>query len=246
MTAISIAGMGLTGVLRITWVQRQPRSRAGPQPHRRDLRHLDRPGLPRPRLGRWVPTWTTRRCSSWPPGARSPTSSGKPPTSSPPTTPRYSRPPCARITAGDSERAEPALGEPPGHLVAGLVSELRGARVHAGHGPDPVRAGQAPALGGRLLRAPHQPSRPSPSSCPQHRPHQLSTGGLRRVMRVRSGVGGRDGERRSRQSQLPRLSLHGPASQSSKRVVPCRTGGLRLSRAVTGVQVEHHRGAVPR
>ena len=66
-----------------------------------------------------------------------------------------------------------ALGEPPGHLVAGLVSELRSARVHARHRPDPVRAGQAPALGGRLLRAPHQPSRPSPPPYPQHRPPQV-------------------------------------------------------------------------
>ena len=80
----------------------------------------------------------------------------------------------------------------------------------------------------------------------QARARAASRAPLRRVMWVRSGVGGRDGERRSRQSQLPRLPLHGPASQSSKRAVPCRTGGLRLSRAVTGVQVEHHRGAVPR
>ena len=67
----------------------------------------------------------------------------------------------------------PALGEPPGHLVARLVSELRGAGVHARHGPDPVLARQAPALGHRLLRAPHQPPRSSPTPRAQHRPHQF-------------------------------------------------------------------------
>ena len=245
MTAISIAGMGLTGVLRITWVHDN-------LAHVLDHSHTDETsgtwtGLACPGHGLAVGTdvddATLQRLAA---GSEIADLTWEAPDELTADHAEVFQAAMRAHHGGDSERAEPALGEPPGHLVAGLVSELRGARVHAGHGPDPVRAGQAPALGGRLLRAPHQPSRPSPSSCPQHRPHQLSTGGLRRVMWVRSGVGGRDGERRSRQSQLPRLSLHGPASQSSKRVVPCRTGGLRLSRAVTGVQVEHHRGAVPR
>ena len=90
--------MGLTGVLRMTWVHDN-------LAHVLDHSHTDEtPG-----------TWTGLACpghglaarrrrgqrdaaATWPPGARSPTSSGKPPTSSPPTTPRYSRPPCALIT----------------------------------------------------------------------------------------------------------------------------------------------------
>ena len=129
---------------------------------------------------------TTRRCSAWPPGARSPTSPGKPPTSSPPTTPRYSRPPCARITPVTLSRA--TLGKARGHLVARMVSELRSARVHARHGPDQVRTGQAPALGGRLLRAPHQPSRPSPPPRPQHCGHQFDHGSARALTGMRTNV----------------------------------------------------------
>ena len=75
--------------------------------------------------------------------------------------------------AGDSERAEQLWENLQAIWSQRLVSELRGARVHAGHGPDPVLAGQAPALGRRLLRAPHQPSRPSAAPHPQHRAHQF-------------------------------------------------------------------------
>ena len=71
-----------------------------------------------------------------------------------------------------------ALGGPPGHLVTRLVGELRSTGAHAGHGPDPVLAGQAPALGGRLLRAPHQPSRPPTSPRAQHRDRRSDNWGV--------------------------------------------------------------------
>ena len=54
MTAIAITGMGLTGVLRITWVQDDLAHVLDHSYDRRDLRDLDRPGLPRlrPAAGR--------------------------------------------------------------------------------------------------------------------------------------------------------------------------------------------------
>ena len=43
MTALAITGMGLTGVLRLTWVHDNLAHVTGAQPDRRDLRHLDQP-----------------------------------------------------------------------------------------------------------------------------------------------------------------------------------------------------------
>ena len=63
MTAIAITGMGLTGVLRITWVQdnlahvlNHSRPTKPPAPG---------PAWPAPATAwPWAPTWTTRRCST--------------------------------------------------------------------------------------------------------------------------------------------------------------------------------------
>jgi len=85
------------------------------------------------------------------------------------------------------------FGQPPGDLVPGLVSELRGARVHARHRPDPVLTGQAPALGDRLLRAPHQPARPAPSPYPQHRASQHDNCGVTSVAHTQVTRTGRRG-----------------------------------------------------
>ena len=69
-------------------------------------------------------------------------------------------------TARD-RRATLAAGQ--GSLVPGVVSELRDPQAHAGRGPDPVRPGQAAALGDRLLRAPLRPARPPASPYSQRR-----------------------------------------------------------------------------
>jgi hypothetical protein len=72
MTAIAITGMGLTGVLRLTWVHgKWPTywTTATPTKPR-----APGPAWPAPATGwRWAPTWTTGRCGSWPQAARSPT-----------------------------------------------------------------------------------------------------------------------------------------------------------------------------
>ena len=168
MTAISIAGMGLTGVLRITWVRDN-------LAHVLDHSHTDETsgtwtGLACPGHGLAVGTdvddATLQRLAA---GSEIADLIWEAPDELTADHAEVFQDAMRAHHGGDSERAEQLWERSPGHLVAGLVSELRGARVHAGHGPDPVRAGQAPAMGGRLLRAPHQPSRPSPSPCPQHR-----------------------------------------------------------------------------
>src|ERR1700683_5565776 len=184
MTAFAITGMGLTGVLRLTWVHDNlahvlehceadepsdtwtglagPGYGAGPGRRRGQRgaaaagrRERDR----RPYLG--SPRRARRRARPGIPG-------------------RYARLPRRRLPA---RRA--ALGGPPGHLVTRLVGELRSTGAHAGHGPDPVLAGQAPALGDRLLRAPHQSPRPSPPPRAQYRDHQLDNWGI--TSRTRPG-----------------------------------------------------------
>ena len=75
--------------------------------------------------------------------------------------------------AGKRETGRAALAAGPGPVVPGLVSELPGARAPADRGPDPVLAGQAAALGDRLLRAPLRPARPPAPAYPQHRHPQL-------------------------------------------------------------------------
>ena len=178
MTAIAIDGMGLTGVLRLTWVQDN-------LAHVLDHSHSDETsgtwtGLACPghglALGTDVDNATLRHLAA---GSEIADLTWEAPDELAAEHAQVFQDAMRAHHAGDSERAEPALGGAPGHLVAGLVSELRGARVHAGHGPDPVRAGQAPALGGRLLRAPHQPSRPAPPPYPQHRGRQFDHGGER-------------------------------------------------------------------
>jgi hypothetical protein len=170
MTAIAIIGMDLTGVLRITWVQDN-------LAHVEDHSHTDETsgtwtGLACPShglaLGTDVDNATLRHLAAeseiadliW----EAPDE----------LTAEHAQVFLAAMRAYNTWRLRarrPALGGPAGHLVEGLVSELRGARVHAGHGPDPVCAGQAPAAGGRLLRAPHQPTRPLAPPHSQHRPH---------------------------------------------------------------------------
>ena len=172
MTAIAITGMGLTGTLRLTWVQDN-------LAHVLDHSRTDETsgtwtGLACPghglALGTDVDDATLRRLAAgseiadltWeaPDELDGRTRPGIPG--------RHARASRRRIRARRT-----ALGEPRGHLVTGLVSELRGARVHAEHRPDPVRAGQAAALGGGLFRAPHQSPWPSPPPRPQHRGRQF-------------------------------------------------------------------------
>ena len=74
---------------------------------------------------------------------------------------------------GQSRDRRAALAAGPDPLVPGVVSELRGAQALSGRRPDPVRPGQAPALGDRLLRAPLRPARPTESPHPQRRRHRL-------------------------------------------------------------------------
>ena len=172
MTAIAITGMGLTGVLRLTWVHDN-------LAHVLDHSHTDETsgtwtGLACPghglALGTDVDNATLRHLAA---GSEIADLIWEAPDELTAEHAQVFQAAMRAHHAGRLRARQPALGGPPGHLVAGLVSELRGARVHAGHGPDPVRAGQAPALGGRLLRAPHQPPRPSPPPHPQHRPHQF-------------------------------------------------------------------------
>ena len=172
MTALAITGMGLTGVLRLTWAHD-------------NLAHV----LEHSQADETSGTWTGLAC----PGHGLPLGTDVDSTvlrkmaagseiadlvsGSPRPAHRRPCPGVQRRHARSSRRRlrtrRPALGEPPGHLVTRLVIELRGARVHAGHRPDPVRAGQAPAVASRLFRAPHQPPRPSPPPHPQHRPPQF-------------------------------------------------------------------------
>ena len=189
MTAIAITGMGLTGVLRLTWVHDN-------LAHVLDHSHTDETsgtwtglacpghGLP---LGADVDNAALRHLAA---GSEIADLTWEAPDQ---LTAEHAQVFQAAMRASSRRRLparRPALGEPPGHLVAGLVSELRGARVHAGHGPEPVLAGQAPALGGRLLRAPHQPPRPSPPPHPQHRHYQFDHRGERALTlaAVRHGV----------------------------------------------------------
>ena len=180
MTAISIAGMGLTGVLRMTWVRDN-------LAHVLDHSHTDETsgtwtGLACPGHGLAVGTDVDdAMLQQLAAGSEIADLIWEAPDELTADHAQAFQDAMRAHHAGDSERAEPALGEPPGHLVASLVSELRGAGAHAGHGPDPVLAGQAPALGGCLLRAPHQPSRPSPSSRPQHRDRRPDNSAARNV-----------------------------------------------------------------
>ena len=176
MTALAISGMGLTGVLRLTWVQDN-------LAHVLDYSQADETsgtwtGLACPghglALGTDVDNAVLREMAA---GSELADLIWEAPDQLTADHAQAFQDAMRAHLAGDAERAEPALGEPPGHLVTRLVSELRGTRVHAGHRPVPVRAGQAPALDGRLLRAPHQPPRPSPPPRPQHRPHQFDHSG---------------------------------------------------------------------
>ena len=172
MTAIAITGMGLTGVLRLTWVHD-------------NLAHV----LEHSHTDETSGTWTGLACPGYglPMGADVDNAAlqelaagseiadltWEAPDQLAADHGQVFQAAMRAHHAGDPERAEHLWENLRGHLVAGMVSELRGARVHARHRPDPVRAGQAPALGGRLLRTPHQPPRPSPPPHPQHRGHQF-------------------------------------------------------------------------
>lgn len=97
MTALAITGMGLTGVLRLTWVQNS-------LAHVLDYSQADETS------GTWTGlAWPGHSLAlgadvdnavygKWPPGASSPTSSGQPPTSSPLITSRRSGMPCVLIS----------------------------------------------------------------------------------------------------------------------------------------------------
>ena len=183
MTAVAITGMGLTGVLRLTWVHD-------------NLAHVEDHSQTDETSG----TWTGLACPGHglPLGAdvdnavlRHLAAEGgeiadliwEAPDE---LAAEHAQVFLAAMRAYQRRRLRarrPALGEPPGHLVPGLVSELRGARVHARHRPDPVLAGQAPALGDRLLRAPHQPARPPASPYSQHRAPQFDNCGVTSVAR---------------------------------------------------------------
>jgi len=182
MTALAITGMGLTGVLRLTWVQD-------------NLAHV----LQHSQTDETSGTWTGLAC----PGHGLPLGADvdnavlqemgagteiadliweAPDQFTAEHTQAFRD---AHACSRDRRRRSrpPALGEPPGHLVTRLVIELRGARVHARHRPDPLLAGQAPALGDRLLRAPHQPPRPSPAPRAQHRDPQSDNWGITSMAR---------------------------------------------------------------
>ncbi len=96
--------------------------------------------------------------------------------------------PCSSGRRAGGGRAALAAG--PGPVVPGMVSELPGARALAGHRPEPLRPGQAAALGGRLLRAPLRPARPPAPPYPQHRHHRPHH---RRALTVRWCLPGQDG-----------------------------------------------------
>ena len=64
---------------------------------------------------------------------------------------------------GQREKKRATLAAGAGSLASGVVGELRGTQALSGRRPDPVRCGQAPALGDRLLRAPLRPARRFPS-----------------------------------------------------------------------------------
>jgi len=185
MTAISIADMGLTGVLRITWVRDN-------LAHVLDHSHTDETsgtwtGLACPghglALGSDVDNATLQHLAA---GSEIADLTWEAPDE---LTADHAEVFQAAMRAHHAGDAEPSnSGKARGHLVARMVSELRSARVHARHGPDQVRTGQAPALGGRLLRAPHQPSRPSPPPRPQHCGHQFDHGSARALTGMRTNV----------------------------------------------------------
>ena len=160
MTATSIPGPGLSGVLRMTWVRDQ-------LAHVLDHSSTDEPsgtwtglacpdhGLP---LGADVDTATLQRLSARQRARR-------PDLGSPRRPDRRTRPavpgrhPGLQRRPSRGRRAAVAAGHR--RLVPGLDGEPHRARAPPARGPDPVLPGQAAALGGGLLRAPLRPARPA-------------------------------------------------------------------------------------
>ena len=178
MTAISIAGMGLTGVLRITWVRDN-------LAHVLDHSHTDETsgtwtGLACPghglALGTDVDDATLRHLAA---GSEIADLIWEAPDELTADHAEVFQAAMRAHHAGDSERAEQLWENLQAIWSQAWSANYAVLEFMQGTGPDPVRAGQAPALGGRLLRAPHQPSRPSPPPHPQHRAPQFDHCGER-------------------------------------------------------------------
>jgi hypothetical protein len=145
MTAISIDGMGLTGVLRLTWVQDE-------------LAHV----LDHSRSDETSGTWTGLACPGHglalggdvddaalrhlAAGSEIADLTWEAPSELAAEHAQVFQDAMRAHHAGESEHAGRLWEELQAIWSRGLVGELRGTRVYAGHGPEPVRAGQAPAL----------------------------------------------------------------------------------------------------
>ena len=165
MTAIGITGMGLTGVVRMNWVQD-------------DLAHV----LEHASTDETSGTWTGRACPDYGLALGSDVDGttlrrlageGKladltweAPDDLAADHGQVFQAAIAAYQAAEPGARRGALGESPGRLVARLVGELRGAGVLAGHGPEQILAGQAAAMAGRLLRAPLRTARPAAAPYP--------------------------------------------------------------------------------
>ena len=159
MAAIGITGMGVTGVVRMTWVQD-------------DLAHV----LEHCEADEPSGTWTGLACSGYglalggdadnavlrrlADGSEIADLTWEAPDELAAEHAQVFQDAIARLQCRRIRARREALGGSRGRLVASLVGELRGTGVHAECGPEPVFARQAPAMDGRLLRAPHQPPRP--------------------------------------------------------------------------------------
>ena len=174
MTAIAIDGMGLTGVLRITWVQDN-------LAHVVDHSHTDETsgtwtglacaghGLA---LGTDVDNAALRRFAA---GSAIADLTWEAPDELIAEHAQVFQATMRAYHAGDSQHANQLWENLQAIWSRAWSANYAVLEFMQGTGSDPVRAGQATAMGGRLLRAPHQPSRPSPSPRPQHRPY-LTTG----------------------------------------------------------------------
>jgi hypothetical protein len=133
------------------------------------------------------------------------------------------RAPGSPIRAAGRRRTPLAAGR--GRVVAGLVSQLPGARAHAEGGPDPVLPGQAAAMGDRLLRAPRQPARPPTTARPQHRHPRPDSSRARMTgcqeVPAPSGVQHADAS--------PRLAAHGRRTFRNSRTCPAITSAQASS-----------------
>ena len=177
MAAIGITGMGLTGVLRMTWVQD-------------DLAHVLEHSQTDETSGTWtglacpdhglalggdVDDATLRRLAGQ--GEIADLTWEAPDD----ITAEHGQVFQAAIAA--YQAAEPGRAEELWEKVRAVWSRAWSANYAAleflqDTGPEQVLAGQAAAMGGRLLRAPHRPARPAAPPHPQHRHRRPDQGGV--------------------------------------------------------------------